>query len=457
MVAAVPFDWQAHDSYFIVAHLHYVLIGGMVFPLFAAFYYWAPYVSRNALSERAGRWVFWLTFVGFNVAFFPMHVTGLLGMPRRVYTYQAGLGWDLLNLVSTIGAFMIAAGVLLFIVDFARRFRPSSGNNAGNVWEAGTLEWLPNGNYSNRSIPIVESAYPLWDQPRLAELVKAGAYYLPGSATGKREALVTAPLDGTPQYVLQMPPPGWAPFIAAMFTAAFFLLLTVKLVAISALCGVIAIAALLRWMWELDPGPTHPPVDIGGGLRLPVHATGPMSHSWWAMVVLMLVAGSIYGCAVFSYLYLWLVSPEVWPSRDGLPNWLAGLAAATLIALSSLALHTANRALDGGRMRAVCFSLAAAIVLFAAGLGADLYAQRALSPSATGYGAIVALFVSLEGFYGVVAIVMALYSLAYYRAGRLDRVRRAVFDNTRLFWHYTVAQSLLGLALVQGFPRLVSA
>jgi cytochrome c oxidase subunit I+III len=221
MVAVVPFDWQAHDTYFVVAHLHYVLIGGMVFPLFAAFYYWVPFISKRPLSERVGRWVFWLTFGGFNVAFFPMHITGLAGMPRRVYTYQAGLGWDGLNLISTAGAFLIAAGVALFLIDFVRRFRPSTEENAGNVWQAGTLEWLPSGNYSNRSIPIVESAYPLWHQPRLAELVRAGAYYLPGTATGKREALITAPLDGSPQYVLQMPPPGWAPFVPALFTAAF--------------------------------------------------------------------------------------------------------------------------------------------------------------------------------------------------------------------------------------------
>ena len=90
MVAMVPFDWQAHDTYFVVAHFHYVLVGGMVFPLFAAFYYWAPAFSRRALSERLGRWAFWLMFVGFNVAFFPMHITGLIGMPRRVYTYPAG-------------------------------------------------------------------------------------------------------------------------------------------------------------------------------------------------------------------------------------------------------------------------------------------------------------------------------------------------------------------------------
>src|SRR5688500_12698079 len=120
MVAVIPFDWQLHDTYFVVAHLHYVLIGGMVFPLFAALYYWTPLVSRNALSERVGRWVFGLMFIGVNVAFFAMHVMGLAGMPRRVHTYAGGMGLDGLNMASTVGAFMVAAGVALFLVDVAR-------------------------------------------------------------------------------------------------------------------------------------------------------------------------------------------------------------------------------------------------------------------------------------------------------------------------------------------------
>jgi cytochrome c oxidase subunit I+III len=110
MVAVVPFDWQAHDTYFIVAHLHYVLIGGMVFPTLAAFYYWAPAASKRPLSERLGKWAFWLMFIGVNVTFFTMHITGLLGMPRRNYTYPAELGWGDLNLISTLGAYMIATG-----------------------------------------------------------------------------------------------------------------------------------------------------------------------------------------------------------------------------------------------------------------------------------------------------------------------------------------------------------
>src|SRR5690606_26699815 len=156
MVAMVPFDWQTHDTYFIVAHLHYVLIGGMVFPLFAAIYYWLPMSSSRPLSERVGKWVFWLMFAGMHLTFLPMHLTGLMGMPRRVYTYLPDRGWEIPNMISTAGAFLFGAAVLLWIVDMIRNFRPF-GKDAGNVYGGPGLEWLPTGLYSVRSIPVVKS------------------------------------------------------------------------------------------------------------------------------------------------------------------------------------------------------------------------------------------------------------------------------------------------------------
>src|SRR5690606_129831 len=150
------------------------------------------------------------------------------------YSYPANLGWDTLNLVSTIGAFMIAAGVAIFLVDVARRFRMSAEGNAGNVWNAGTLAWLPNGHYSHRRVPEVTSAYPLWDQPGLAKEVEEGAHYLPGALTGTRDTLVTSAVHARPQWVLRLPMPGWAPLVAAWFTAAFFFSLTFKVLALAA-------------------------------------------------------------------------------------------------------------------------------------------------------------------------------------------------------------------------------
>jgi cytochrome c oxidase subunit I+III len=454
MVAAIPFDLQAHDTYFIVAHLHYVLIGGMVFPLFAGLYYWTPYISRQRLSERVGRWVFGLMFVGVNVTFFPMHVTGLAGMPRRVYTYGEATGWGPLNLLSTLGAFMIAAAVLLFLVDFARRFRFSAEDNAGNVWNGGTLEWLPAGSYGARSIPRVDSLYPLWDRPSLADEVESGRYYLPNAPTGRREALVTGSLDGHPQALLRMPWPGWSPFVAAVFTAAFFMLLTVKLNVVAAACGLVALAALFRWAWDLDPEPLGAPIPIGGGLSVPAYVSGPASTSWWAMVVLMLVAFSLFASALFSYLYLWTVAPGGWPGRDALPPLRTALASGVLAIASSAAYGVANRRLSRGAgpgmaMLAACLLMLVAFVLQAMSF-------RTAPPTDSGYGAIVWSILSVEGFELASAVVLSGFAIARRAARRLDAKRRNVFDNARIFWHYVVAQHVIGLAMLYGFPASVA-
>jgi cytochrome c oxidase subunit 1 len=165
MLSVAPFDWQLHNSYFLIAHFHYVIVGGIVFALFAAFYYWFPKITGRMMSERLGKWHFWLFVIGFQMTFDFMHIVGLLGMPREIYTYEPGHHWATWNLVVTLGAFIQAIAVLIFVYNLVRSH--FYGELAGNdPWDAWTLEWAttsPPPSYNFAEEPMVRSRRPLWD------------------------------------------------------------------------------------------------------------------------------------------------------------------------------------------------------------------------------------------------------------------------------------------------------
>jgi cytochrome c oxidase subunit 1 len=218
MLASVPLDAQVHDTYFVVAHFHYVLIGGAVFPLLGAVYFWYPKIIGRLMSERLGKWNFWLAFIGFNAAFFPMHILGLQGMPRRVYTYSSEMGWGPLNLLATFGAVVLFASFVLFLWNVITSAR--SGVIAGdNPWDAGTLEWAttsPPSSYNFARIPFVTHREPLWANRESLPVVT-------GLSVDLREILTGTVTEAFPEHRESSPDPSIWPLLAAIAVGATFL------------------------------------------------------------------------------------------------------------------------------------------------------------------------------------------------------------------------------------------
>ena len=243
MVASVPFDQQVHDTFFVVAHFHYVLVGGAVFPLFGAFYYWFPKMTGRMLSERLGRWNFWLFFIGVNLTFFPMHQLGLEGMPRRVYTYLAETGWGDLNLLASGGAALIAFSALLFLINVISSLR--GGALAGDdPWGGESLEWAtssPPRHYNFAHIPVVESRSPLWHETGPLPVIT-------GLRTDVRDTLVTTLLDAEPDSKHRHPTPSIWPLLTALATTVLFV--TLIFTPWGAVIGTpLLLLGLLGWGW----------------------------------------------------------------------------------------------------------------------------------------------------------------------------------------------------------------
>uniref|UniRef100_UPI003F490663 cytochrome c oxidase subunit I n=1 Tax=Ensifer adhaerens TaxID=106592 RepID=UPI003F490663 len=456
MVAIAPFDWQAHDTYFVVAHLHYVLIGGMLFPVVAGIYYYYPLIDAKRLSNTLGRIAFWLMFVGFNVTFFPMHLTGLFGMPRRVFTYPADLGWNLLNLVSSVGAIVFAFGVLIVVWDVLRpKHREPRAEQ--NPWNAGTLEWVsePEENWGVRSVPFVSSRYPLWDQPTLAREISEGRWYLPDAKEGRREGLVTSVLDARPEQVLRVGGTSKVTILSAFSLGAVFIALTFKWWIAGAIAAFTCFCAILYWLWTgTGEIPEKPQKDVGVGLALPLYASGPSSVGWWAMFITMVGDSTAFASLIFGYFFYWTIHEDFTAGSAG-PGMMWPLVSAALFVFAWLATLAARHfnalARTAFARAALIVALALTVVASAAGIAGPWL--HAMNPTAHVYPAIVWVLVCWTVVHACVGAVMLAYCLARSLAGRLTKTHDMDLRNVALYWHFLAITALITFFVIGLFPE----
>ncbi|MCB8944449.1 MAG: cytochrome c oxidase subunit I [Ardenticatenaceae bacterium] len=462
MVGVAPFDWQVHDSYFVVAHLHYVLIGGVVFPIFAALYYWMPKFTGKLLSERLGKWNFWLMFIGFHVTFFPQHISGLLGMPRRVYTYPPGMGWDVFNLISTVGAFVLAAGVLVFLVNFVISVRNGAKADC-NPWGADSLEWSlesPPANYGFSVLPIVHGRHPLWDQQTLAEGSEQVRKVVRGLAEWPlswRAALITSVTDAQPEEIFRVSGPSFWPVVCAVglvtvFGSEIFSLRPVALLGI-----IVLVIGVVGWNWpEPNPSSRAEEEAFEKAYNIPVRTFGSRIVARSAMWLWLLLQGIALASFSFSYFFL-QVESDVWP-QGGLaapPVMRVGVALLLLL-VNAVALRRAAQQIRQNRLRPVLVMLVVGFPLQVAALGLlvfDLW-QLPFDWATNAYGSA---FFGLAGYMVLMLVIglgTSLFALYGTWRGFYSPDRSATVENTAVYWQIMVVYWLVMMGILYGSPYL---
>ncbi|WP_439574831.1 cytochrome c oxidase subunit I [Phreatobacter sp.] len=455
MLAIVPFNWQVHDTAFVTAHLHYVLIGGFIFPMLAGLYYWLPRLTGRVSHGLIGRLGFWLIFVGFNVTFLVMHLTGLLGMRRRIYTYDAGLGWDWPNFISSVGSFVMAFGFAVVLIDmvlaalYGRRV-------VRNPWRAPTLEWaipIPVPSYNFASQPRVESREPLDRRGRLTAQLAAGEGYLARDRDGLRETTGVDIVSGRLHEIVVLPGNSWLPVLTAAATGSFFLLMLAGLYALAPLA--LVAVAVLAWHWASAIGTRtdHGLVDAGLGEAAPPHHESVESPGLWGSVFTLVADGTFFTSLLFGYAFLATVAPGWPPPVLVQPSLLAIAAVTVALALALGAEHGALSAIRGGNARAAAarYGVAAAAML-AAVVALIAFGWLGLpAPASHAYGAVVWVLVAYGAFHGCVALLMLLFVRHRLGQGFVSAARTVEPLVARQWLRYGAGVILL-ILVVTAFP-----
>lgn len=467
MVASVAFDTQAHDTYFIVAHFHYVLIGGMLFPLFAGLYHWWPKFTGRMYGNGSAVASFWLIFVGFHTTFFPMHLAGLWGMPRRVYTYEEELGLGTVNLISTIGAAIIGLGVLVMVAGLVMSLRrPRTA--ADDPWGGDTLEWSvpsppPSENF--RAIPVVSSRHPGWDDvpPQQAGADDPDLDAFDAKPEDYRAAPLTTMLTAeTDSFVLLPRPTFWA-------------------IVPPAGLALVAVALLTQWYWLAMPGLIVLVVGlVGWGLRnesefaerlvrplaggLRVETLGAAAAGWWGAAGASAVL--LVGVATLTFSALFLqVNAAVWPEESTFDQPVAFATVTVLLVIAAVATAWGARqgrgaGWDEARPEHRQRHVGALSTAFASGAAAlavivFVWSSGGLEPRAHAYDSSVWVMLAVAAFVTVVALSMTV-AASFARVLHRRDIRAAMqLQNASILWATAVVAWLAAWLVSDVLPALV--
>lgn len=448
MVAVVPFDWQVHDTAFVTAHLHYVLFGGFVFPLLAGIYYWLPLVSGRQRYFRLGEAAFALIFIGFHTAFFAMHWAGLLGQRRRISTYAPEDGWTAINLISSVGGFMLAFGLAMVLIEVALHTIVRH-RSVRNPWRASTLEWatmLPVPAYNFASLPHIGSREPLWTDPDLPVRLARGEGYLGDPSSGLRETLLVDVATGAPEQHAVYPTNTHLPFALAAVTGLFFLSVLAKVFWLTpiAIMGIAALGCV--WVWRLGSRQDLGFQPIGHDIRIPNIAEVDRSPGWWGSAFFLVADATLFGSLLFGYAFLWTVAPG-WPP-PALQDTSAFVVAVALIgaALASTGIAIAVRDNRCGNepLRGLLTALGGMIGLTVALVA---FLADAPSPSSHAYGATLWVLGSYGLLHAALTVLMLIFLLLRHRSGYISPTRQAELAVAPVWTGYTcVTAGLILLA-----------
>ncbi len=441
MLAVVPFNWQAHDTAFVTAHLHYVLIGGFVFPMMAAVTYWMPLITGRRRAKGLGETAFWVILIGFHGTFFIMHLTGLMGMPRRIDVYPDNPEWVWLNLTSSIFSFVLTIGFAMFTLDLILQATLGK-RESRDPWGAPTLDWampIPAPNYNFASLPT--KRHLGLSAADTVLLLARGEGVLPGAPRGRRELLVTSVKDAWPDHVAILPGNTALPLLFSSLIGVFVLLMLASVYWVAALM-ILPIAAMI-WVWvrTMVPAGDMAAVQVAPDMSLPVHAKATTSLAQSGLGAFLVANGTLFASLLFGLAFLSVVTP-------GPPAPASGFEVTTLLpALSGvcLALILATLALS----RSTFSAASVGAVLNIAALGALLWIIPHMdAPTRHANGALRAVMAGYVGLHVLIAIGAALFVCDQYRRREITPLVQGAWRGARMWQRFTTGATLITVGVL---------